>query len=1017
MTKKLQNTKNQWIFLVVLFSATFSNLLAQPAIQWDKTIGGLDNDYLWTAQQTADGGYILGGQSENNSGLTGDRSERSRGRTDYWIVKLSADGTREWEKTYGGDDIDILLSVKQTADGGYILGGYSSSGPSDEKTEGTGGTTNEDNQPDFWIVKVSANGTKQWDRTCPRLGEEQLIEIRETPDGGYMAWGNYYIAKLSGTGQIQWDRYNVHGIGQDSEGDFETSDGGYIVAGPASQGYSIFKLTSGGAVQWSKNYMGAPGFGPFYNRQFGIIKIAPDGGYLIGGSSSYGITGDKTEASRGGSDYWIIKINEDGSKVWDKTLGGGGDDFLRSIDHTSDGGYLLGGSSTSGIGGDKTGAVNGEYDAWMIKISEAGVKEWDNSLGGTGGRNSLTLLQQKQDGNYILSGSASGLGNEDKTGDGSGSWMVKLAPGGTKIWDKVIGSLNYSSVITTNDDGYLVAGASSAPAGATKTEGSRGGLDYWVIKQTGEATTKTFTLSSAALSFNYSPGNATPAQILTVTSATGIPDLTITKIQNSQWLTVEQTSDGNLSFSIDANGLAAGTHNTIVSFFAPDYGRVAVPVQLVVVSEQANNTFLRINAGGNAFVAADGRQFRADQYYSGIDRTSSVSSGDIANTNDDVLYRSGRCSPSFNYNIPVANGTVNVVLHFAETWFGAPGRGPAGAGKRRFHVNIEGSRKLTDYDIYASAGGAMRAITQTFSVTVTDGMLNIDFLTGAADLPRVSAIEVLVTGITLPPVADSYIHRSNSNIAGLGTAPTIEVKNVENSLVQRRSAYLRFSLGTAGPVSSAKLRIYGHNHENSNGIRVHVYGVNDDSWKETTVALYTPPTASTPSLSSVSVNNVDKYYELDVTSYVQAQQQANDALVSFLLADPAFRNTRVIFNSRENASNPPQLVIQTAEQVNSAARLGQEEVTFASEEEKPVVFPNPVKKQFSLSLSTKHAGDISLEMVNLTGRSYNIIPMERALPGQKAEVDISGHSLSTGIYLIKARSAAFSEVHKVFVAD
>src|SRR5690606_13002461 len=106
----------------------------------------------------------------------------------------------------------------------------------------------------------------------------------------------------------------------------------------------------------------------------------------------------------------------------------------------------------------------------------------------------------------------------------------------------------------------------------------------------------------------------------------------------------------------------------------------------------------------------------------------------------------------------------------------------------------------------------------------------------------------------------------------------------------------------------------------------------------------------------------------------------------------------MIFNSRENASDPPQLVMQTAEQVNSAARMGQEEVTFASEEEKPAVFPNPVKKQFSLSLSTKHADDISLEMVNLTGRSFDIIPMERALPGQKAEVDISGHSLSTGIY-------------------
>lgn len=152
---------------------------------------------------------------------------------------------------------------------------------------------------------------------------------------------------------------------------------------------------------------------------------------------------------------------------------------------------------------------------------------------------------------------------------------------------------------------------------------------------------------------------------------------------------------------------------------------------------------IRINAGGNTFTASGSRQFIADTYYGGIDRTGFISSGDILNTTDDVLYRTERSATSFNYSIPVQNGTVNVVLHFAETWWGAPGRGTGGAGKRMFNVDIEGSRKLTNYDIYAKAGGAMKAMQETIPITVTDGMLNINFLSGSADMPQVSAIEVL----------------------------------------------------------------------------------------------------------------------------------------------------------------------------------------------------------------------------------------------------------------------------------
>jgi hypothetical protein len=165
--------------------------------------------------------------------------------------------------------------------------------------------------------------------------------------------------------------------------------------------------------------------------------------------------------------------------------------------------------------------------------------------------------------------------------------------------------------------------------------------------------------------------------------------------------------------------------------------------QITVNVEEATFSGLRINAGGTSFTASGSRYFMTDGYFGGANRVHSIEGGDILNTTDDELYYSERSSPAFSYNIPVANGNYTVVLHFAEIFFGAPDGREGGAGKRLFHVDIEGERKLTDYDVFAAAGGAMKAIQTSFPMSVTDGILNIDFSTGSANMPKVSAIEVL----------------------------------------------------------------------------------------------------------------------------------------------------------------------------------------------------------------------------------------------------------------------------------
>ncbi len=148
----------------------------------------------------------------------------------------------------------------------------------------------------------------------------------------------------------------------------------------------------------------------------------------------------------------------------------------------------------------------------------------------------------------------------------------------------------------------------------------------------------------------------------------------------------------------------------------------------------------RVNAGGLTLLDAQKQQFLPDSYHRGGVH-SQYAAGEVANATEDEIYRSGRHGTSFSYNFPVANGQYNVVLHFNETFWG--NLIPGGVGSRRFNVAIEGQPKLADYDIYAKAGGAMKAIRENISVNVSDGVLNIRFTKGSADLPRVSAIEII----------------------------------------------------------------------------------------------------------------------------------------------------------------------------------------------------------------------------------------------------------------------------------
>ena len=142
----------------------------------------------------------------------------------------------------------------------------------------------------------------------------------------------------------------------------------------------------------------------------------------------------------------------------------------------------------------------------------------------------------------------------------------------------------------------------------------------------------------------------------------------------------------------------------------------------------------------------------------------------------------------------------------------------------------------------------------------------------------------------------------------------------------------------------------------------------------------------------------------------------NEGFVSLFLNDPNNRNSRLLFNSKENAFNRPQLVVQLAPESNQNTRLSQENSNeTAKANPESYVYPNPVKDHFTVSVSKQHAGPVSFELISESGKGYAIPGAEHVRAGEKAQVSISGLSLSSGIYLLKIKSDAFTEVIKTLV--
>jgi PKD repeat protein len=441
---------------VFLFVVSFFPVSAQfpLAKSWDHRSGGDKNDFISCVIQTRDGGFLLGGTSY--SGISGDKSDSlwgGAGDMDYWIVKVNALGIKEWDKDFGGTENDYLKDIKQTTDGGFIVGGHSRSPVSGNKSQPVWGGT----FSDYWILKLDSAGNIQWEKTYGGMSGDYLTSIIQTSDRGYLA-GGYSVSDMGGDKS------------QNSWGDYD---------------FWIIKLDSAGNKEWDKDFGGSGA------EDMQVVRQLPDGNYIAGGSSISDISGDKSEpvwGPSGDTDYWIIKFDSTGNKIWDKDLGGTDTEFLYAMIVTRDSSLLVGGFSRSGIGGNKTQDTWGLTDYWIVKIDSTGNKIWDKDFGGSDLESEMNSLTEISEGGFLIVGTSFSPVSGNKTENNLGSvqtWIVKTDSAGGLEWEKTIfttGHDQMSEGIQSADGCYLFALNTDGSIGGYISEPGRGMYDYWLVK-------------------------------------------------------------------------------------------------------------------------------------------------------------------------------------------------------------------------------------------------------------------------------------------------------------------------------------------------------------------------------------------------------------------------------------------------------------------------------------------------------------------------------------------------------
>jgi len=326
--------------------------------------------------------------------------------------------------------------------------------------------------------------TIEWSFLDGYTHEDVGYAIDVSSDNGYTIAGTrgffdgtkgFWALNLNEDGSISWDkRFSPIFSFDEAFAIDRTSDGGYIVAGVAdtyNEPFPNFVLRDAKIIKL--NYQGAVHWTMQYGSEDEIevarsIEETSDGGFIVGGYSF----------SEESSMYktWLLKLNSDGNVLWEKNYGGSSWEECRSIAVTSDGGYILAGFSRPDDG-------YGRQDYWVLKLDSEGNIEWEQNYGGS--RDDFAhKIKQTSDGGYIVAGySRSSDFDVSKNNGEEDIWILKLDSSGDIEWEKSYGGTSEDkaySVIESKFGGFIVGGASNS--NDIDVSNNYGKRDSWILK-------------------------------------------------------------------------------------------------------------------------------------------------------------------------------------------------------------------------------------------------------------------------------------------------------------------------------------------------------------------------------------------------------------------------------------------------------------------------------------------------------------------------------------------------------
>ena len=349
-------------------------------LAWNKVFGGAGEEMASAIIQAPGGGYIVAGYTRSNDGDV----TQQKGNGDVWVIKLDENGTKVWQKTYGGTGYDYASAVVATSDNGFLISGATESRDGDVTGQHSLPATT---TPDVWLIKIDGSGNIQWQKAYGGTGKDESTMLLQTADGGFLSVGSSDATTTNG------DVTPVHGANGFAD-------------------FWVFKTDATGNLVWQKSYGGT-------SAEAARTALALTDGYLIGG---YAMSNDGQVTNfKGTMDTWVIKIDLTGNLVWQKTFGGSGWDYLNYLAPDGDG-FIFGASTTSNDG-DVTGN-HGTYDAWVLKMDASGNKQWQKAFGGTGDDDPARYIYSLPNGSYLVSSSTQSNGTGDVPSGNHGNFDV-----------------------------------------------------------------------------------------------------------------------------------------------------------------------------------------------------------------------------------------------------------------------------------------------------------------------------------------------------------------------------------------------------------------------------------------------------------------------------------------------------------------------------------------------------------------------------------------------------------------